>query len=72
MVFSTCAAPWSHVSHATCWSLQRQVCAPDNPDSCAVASRFSKVIVWISATIYVAGFFVAFLLGPILTRFDRS
>ena len=52
--------------------LQRQACSPDNPDACEVASRFSKVILWISATIYAAGFFVAFLLGPILTRFDRS
>jgi hypothetical protein len=52
--------------------LQRQACSPDNPDACEVASRFSKAILWVSATIYVAGFFVAFLLGPILTRFDRS
>jgi len=52
--------------------LQRQACSPDNPDACQVASRFSKVILWISATIYAAGFFVAFLLGPILTRLDRS
>ena len=51
--------------------LQRQACSPDNPDACEVASRFSKAILWVSATIYVAGFFVAFLLGPILTRFDR-
>jgi mercuric ion transport protein len=52
--------------------LQRQACSPDNPEACEVASRFSKVILWISATAYAAGFFVAFLLGPILTRFDRS
>jgi mercuric ion transport protein len=52
--------------------LQRQACSPDNPDACEVASRFSRVILWISATIYAVGFFVAFLLGPILTGFDRS
>jgi mercuric ion transport protein len=52
--------------------LQRQACSPDNPEACEVASRFSKVILWISATVYAAGFFVAFLLGPILTRLDRS
>jgi nitrate/nitrite transporter NarK len=37
-----------------------------------VASRFSKAILWISAAIYTVGFFVAFLLGPILPRLDRS
>jgi mercuric ion transport protein len=52
--------------------LQSQTCSPDNPDACEAASRFSEVILCISATIYAAGFFVAFLLGPILTRFDRS
>jgi hypothetical protein len=52
--------------------LERQACSPENPDACEAASRFSEVILWISATIYGAGFFVAFLLGPILTRFDRS
>jgi len=52
--------------------LERQACSPENPDACEATSRFSEVILWISATIYGAGFFVAFLLGPILTRFDRS
>jgi mercuric ion transport protein len=51
--------------------LQRQTCSPDNPDACEVASRVSRTILWISAIIYAAGFFVAFLLGPILARFDR-
>ena len=51
--------------------LQGQSCAPGHPDACEVASRFSKMILWISSTIYAAGFFVAFLLGPILARFDR-
>jgi hypothetical protein len=32
----------------------------------------SKFVLWISAAFYVAGFFVAFLLGPILARFDRT
>ncbi|MGA8103564.1 MAG: hypothetical protein WB869_15495 [Candidatus Acidiferrales bacterium] len=51
--------------------LQRQACPPDNPEACEVASRFSKVLLWISATIYTAGFFVAFFLGPILARLDQ-
>ena len=51
--------------------LQRQPCSPGHPDACDVASRLSNMILWISATIYAAGFFVAFLLGPILSRFDR-
>jgi hypothetical protein len=51
--------------------LQRRACSPENPEACAAASRFSRVLLWISALIYAAGFFVAFLLGPILTIIDR-
>ena len=51
--------------------LQRQACSPENPGACEAASRFSRVVLWISATVYAAGFFVAFLLGPILTALDR-
>jgi len=51
--------------------LQRQACSPENPEACETASRFSRVLLWISALIYAAGFFVAFLLGPILTALDR-
>jgi hypothetical protein len=52
--------------------LRAQTCSPDNPEACEVASRFSKVLLWLSASLYLAGFFVAFLLGPILARLDRS
>lgn len=38
--------------------------------SCESASRLSRVILWISGGIYVMGFFTAYLLGPILARFD--
>lgn len=52
--------------------LRPQGCSPDDPAACEDASRFSKVLLWLSAAIYVAGFFVAYVLGPILTRLDRA
>jgi mercuric ion transport protein len=45
-------------------------CNPDNPTACAEASRFSKILLWASAVIYVVGFSVAYALGPILTKLD--
>jgi mercuric ion transport protein len=50
--------------------LRIQACSPDNPAGCDTASRFSKFVLWASAILYVAGFFVAFLLGPILSKLD--
>src|SRR5215467_5187442 len=50
--------------------LRARACDPQNPEACEVASRFSKVVLWISAGLFLAGFFVAFLLGPLLTRLD--
>jgi hypothetical protein len=47
-------------------------CNPDNPDACAQASKLSRVLLWVSATIYAIGFFVAFLLGPILAKLDSA
>jgi mercuric ion transport protein len=52
--------------------LQKRACSPNGPEACDVASRWSKTLLWISATIYAAGSFVAFLLGPILARLDRQ
>lgn len=46
-----------------------EACPVDEPSACAPASRASKVVLWISAGIYAVGFFTAFVLGPILTRF---
>ena len=46
-------------------------CPPDDPSACETASRFSKVVLWLSALLYAIGFFVAYLLGPILTRLDQ-
>jgi mercuric ion transport protein len=44
-------------------------CAIDDP-SCDRATRIGRVVLWISAAIYLIGFFTAFLLGPILSRMD--
>lgn len=46
-------------------------CAADDPKACVTASRLSRVLLWISAAIYVVGFFTAFVLGPILARIDK-
>jgi hypothetical protein len=46
-------------------------CNPDNPTACEDTSKISKFLLWTSAGIYIMGFLVAFVLGPILTRLDR-
>ena len=51
--------------------LRAHACSPENPEACEGASRFSKALLWISACLYVVGFFVAFLLGPILAHLDN-
>jgi mercuric ion transport protein len=47
-------------------------CTPDNPTACSEASRFSKVVLWIAVVVYGVGFFVAYVLGPILTHSDAG
>jgi hypothetical protein len=51
--------------------LKARSCAPDDPSACEAASKFSKVLLWVSAAIYIVGIFSAYLLGPILTRLDN-
>jgi mercuric ion transport protein len=51
--------------------LRAKACAPDNPSACEDASKFSRVLLWVSAAIYAIGFFSAYLLGPILTKLDN-
>jgi hypothetical protein len=46
-------------------------CTPDNPSACEDTSKLSRVLLWVSAAVYTAGFFVAYALGPILTRLDK-
>jgi mercuric ion transport protein len=48
-----------------------EVCIADDPNTCAEVSRISRVLLWGSALIWSGGFFVAYLLGPILERIDR-
>lgn len=43
-----------------------QVCPVDEPSACRTADRVSRAVLWISAAIYIVGFFTAYLLGPIL------
>ena len=46
-------------------------CEADDPSACRDASRVSRLLLWGSAGIYAVGFFVAYALGPILTRLDQ-
>lgn len=48
----------------------RALACPIDDPRCRVATRFSKIVLWISAAIWAVGFFAAFLLGPLLLRFD--
>jgi hypothetical protein len=45
-------------------------CDPDHPTACQTAGRFSRIVLWCSAALYLMGAFTAYLLGPILVRFD--
>src|SRR3984957_3878823 len=50
---------------------QGEACDPDDPTTCGEVSKVSRVILWGSALIWSCGFFVAYLLGPILGQIDR-
>ena len=45
-------------------------CDPNDPAACQTARRFSRIVLWCSAVLYLIGCFTAYLLGPILVRFD--
>lgn len=51
--------------------LKAQQCVPDNPSACEESSKLSRVLLWASTAMYSVGFFVAYALGPILTKLDR-
>jgi nucleoside phosphorylase len=52
--------------------LQRgDVCAADDPTTCGEVSKLSRAVLWGSALIWSGGFFVAYLLAPILEHMDR-
>ncbi len=48
-----------------------EVCTAADPSTCGEVSTLSRAILWGSALIWSGGFFVAYLLGPILERMDR-
>ncbi len=48
-----------------------QTCDADDPTACGQASKMSRRLLWFSAAVWSAGFFVAYLLGPIFERMDR-
>jgi len=50
--------------------LRRGACDPADPSACQTASRFSRVVLWCSAVLYMVGCFTAYILGPILVHFD--
>ena len=52
--------------------LQANACSPENPSACENASKVSRVLLWLSASIYAFGFFVANVFGPLLTRIDNG
>jgi hypothetical protein len=45
-------------------------CDPNYPAACQGASRFSRIVLWCSAGLYLVGCFAAYILGPLLVRFD--
>lgn len=47
------------------------VCEADDPTTCAEVSKISRVILWGSAAVWLCGFFVAYVLGPLLEWMDR-
>ena len=51
--------------------LDGESCDATDPTTCGEVSKLSRLLLWGSALIYSGGFFVAYLLGPILERMDR-
>jgi mercuric ion transport protein len=50
---------------------QGKVCDADDPTTCGEVGKLSRILLWASAMIWSCGFFVAYLLGPILEQMDR-
>jgi mercuric ion transport protein len=50
---------------------EAESCEADDPTTCSEVSKLSRIILWGSALIWSGGFFVAYLLGPILERMDH-
>lgn len=43
-----------------------ETCPVDQPSACSTADPVRRAALWMSAAIYVVGFFTAYLLGPLL------
>jgi mercuric ion transport protein len=52
--------------------IRAKECSADDPSACEEASRLSIILLWVSAAIYAVGVFVAYVLGPMLTRLDKA
>jgi mercuric ion transport protein len=50
--------------------MKNGACDRNNPAACQTASRFSRIVLWCSAGLYLVGCFTAYILGPLLVRFD--
>jgi mercuric ion transport protein len=50
--------------------LRARDCTAKGPFACVDASKFSIVLLWVSAAIYIVGFCVAYVLGPVLIKLD--
>jgi mercuric ion transport protein len=48
-----------------------EACEAEDPTTCSEVSRASRFVLWGSAAIWCCGFFVAYLLAPMLQRMDR-
>ena len=48
-----------------------ETCEADDPSTCGEVSKASRFVLWGSALIWSGGFFVAYLLAPILEQMDR-
>jgi mercuric ion transport protein len=49
-----------------------EACPADATQVCDTASRMSRIVLWISGGIYAIGIFSAYVLGPLLIRFDQE
>jgi mercuric ion transport protein len=50
--------------------IKNEACDPNDPTACQTASRFSRIVLWCSAGLYLVGGFTTYILGPLLVRFD--
>ena len=50
--------------------MRSDACDPNDPAACDTANRFGRIVLWCSAALYLVGCFTAYILGPLLVRFD--